>query len=219
MDRPPGSRLEKVLADFAEQHGVLDRAREQMRALSVTTPSKDGAVEVTVGADGRPAGIRFVGRQFREMAAPQLSDSVMEALATARAEVAARVTTVLLAANFRLSAAVEGVSEDELFMPEAISEAPSVCWRRLVQVARVAAAGPAPVRKSGWERAGGTVGPWAPGAQEAATAPDTARARPQGPLWGRPGARPVSSHTPLPAELHDAVMALRDAVCDAVCDS
>ncbi len=102
MDRPGGSRLERVLADFAEQHGVLSSAREQLRALSVTALSRDGAVEVTVDADGRAAGIRFVGRHFRDMTAPQLGSSVMDALTTARSEVEARAAAALATAGFRL---------------------------------------------------------------------------------------------------------------------
>ncbi|MFF5552991.1 YbaB/EbfC family nucleoid-associated protein [Streptomyces olivaceoviridis] len=190
MDRPPGSRLEKILADFAEQWGVLSRAREQMRALSVTACSKDGVVEVTVGADGRAAGVHFVSQRFRELAAPQLGDSVMEALTTARTEFAARTTAVLTAANIRLPMAAEGAHEDEPPSPEAIREAPSVCWRRLVREARTMAVGPGPVRDSAWTR----------------------------PLWGRPGTLSALPHTPLPSELYEAVTALRDALCDAVCD-
>ncbi len=191
MDRPPVSRLEKILADFAEQYGVLSRAREQMRALSVTACSRDGVVEVTVGADGRAAEVHFVSQRFRELAAPQLSDSVMEALTTARAEFAARATAVLTAANIRPPMAAESAGEDEPLIPEATREAPSVCWRRLVREARAVAVGPAPVNDC-------------PGAR---------------PLWGRPGTRSASPHTPLPSELYEAVIALRDAVCDGVCDS
>lgn len=140
MNTPSGSRLERVLADFAEQYGALARAREQLRALSVTARSRDGVVEATVDADGRPTGIRFVDKRFREMAAPQLGGSVLEALTTAQAEVAARATALMTAANLRP------------------------------------------------------------------------------PLWGRglPGTSSASPLAPLPAELREAVTALRDFVCDAV---
>ncbi len=99
METSPGSRLEKVLADFAERYGTLSRAREQMRALSVTARSRDGVVEVTVGANGHAAWIHFVDKRFRGMAASQLGASVLEALTTARAEVAARAAAVMTAAN------------------------------------------------------------------------------------------------------------------------
>lgn len=191
MDRTPGTRLEKILADFAERYAVLTRAREQMRALSVTACSRDGVVEVTVGADGRAAGVHFVSRRFRELAASQLGDSVMEALTTARTEFAARAIAVLTAANMCLQVTVEGASGDEPPGPEAVRETPAVCWRRLVREARAAAVGPGPVHDSTWAR----------------------------PLWGRPGTPSALPHTPLPSELYAAVTALRDAVCGAVCDA
>ncbi|MBZ9645409.1 YbaB/EbfC family nucleoid-associated protein [Streptomyces sp. PSKA30] len=151
METSPGSRLEQVLADFAERYGTLSRAREQMRALSVTARSRDGVVEVTVGANGHAAGIRFVDNRFRGMAAPQLGDSVLEALTTARAEVAARAAAVMTAANLLPALPAQPV----------------------------------------------------PGGEPT-------RSRPQGPLWGR---RP-SLPTPLSPELREAVMALRDSVCE-----
>ncbi|WP_151483143.1 YbaB/EbfC family nucleoid-associated protein [Streptomyces albicerus] len=156
METSPGSRLEKVLAEFAERYGTLSRAREQLRALSVTARSRDGVVEVTVGADGHASWIRFVDDRFREMAAQQLGDSVLEALTTARAEVAARAAAVMTAANLLPALPAQPV----------------------------------------------------PGGEPT-------RSRPQGPLWGRGPSLP----TPLPPELREAVMALRDSVCDAMSDS
>ncbi|GGJ58731.1 YbaB/EbfC family nucleoid-associated protein [Streptomyces brasiliensis] len=216
METPPG-RLEQVLADFAEQYGAVTRAREQMRALSVTARSRDGVVEVTVDADGRAAGIRFVDKRFREMKAPQLGESVLEALTTARAEVAARATAVMTAANFRLPPSVEPVPCDDPVPPGAVREGPSVCRRHLVREARTVASGPVAVRDAGVLKTGGTVGAW-----EAGTGlRDATRPRPQGPLWGRsrPGTRSSSPYTPPPAELRDAVMALRDSLCDAASDT
>ncbi|MFJ7495185.1 YbaB/EbfC family nucleoid-associated protein [Streptomyces sp. NPDC097727] len=219
MDRPPGRRLEKVLADFAEQHGVLTRAREQIRGLSVTARSRDDVVEVTVDADGRAREVRFVDKRFRDMTAPQLGESVMEALATARAEVAARATAVTTTANFRLSTSAEPMALDGPAAPDADRDAPSVCWRRLVREARTVTAGLVPVRDPAAVKADGTVGTWGTGVQEAGPGlRDTPRSRPQGPLWGRdrPGTRSPATRTPPPVELREAVMALRDAVCDVV---
>ncbi|MFB7510421.1 MULTISPECIES: YbaB/EbfC family nucleoid-associated protein [Streptomyces] len=217
MNTPPGSRLEKALADFAEQHGTLARAREQMRALSVTARSRDGVVEVTVDADGRAAGIGFVDKRFREMLAPQLGDSVLEALTTARAEVAARATAVMMAANLRLPRCAEPAHRDEPVSPDTVPDTPSVCWRRLVGEARAVVSGLASVREPGVLKADSAVGTW----EATAGFLETSRSRSQGPLWGhsRPGARSTSAHAPLPAELRDAVMALRESVCDAVRDS
>lgn len=148
METSPGSRLEKALADFAERYGTLSRAQEQMRALSVTARSRDGVVEVTVGANGQAAWIHFVDKRFRGMAALQLRDSVLEALTTARTEVAARATAVMTAASL---------------LPALPAQ---------------------PTPRNG-----------------------PTRTRPQGPLWGR---RP-SPCAPLPPEVREAVMALRDS--------
>ncbi|WP_181387186.1 YbaB/EbfC family nucleoid-associated protein [Streptomyces sp. Act143] len=100
-------RLELALADFAERYGALTRAREQIRALSVTACSRDDVVEVTVGADGRPASIRFVDERFREMPAAQLGNSVMEALGTARAEVEARFSAAMNSVGLPVQASRE----------------------------------------------------------------------------------------------------------------
>ncbi|MFE9628080.1 YbaB/EbfC family nucleoid-associated protein [Streptomyces sp. NPDC006527] len=99
METSRTGRLENVLADFAERYATLSRAREQLRALSVTTRSRNGVVEVTVGAHGQPVRVRFVDQRFRGMAAPQLDGSVLEALTTARAEVGARAAAVMAAAD------------------------------------------------------------------------------------------------------------------------
>ncbi|MFD6530960.1 YbaB/EbfC family nucleoid-associated protein [Streptomyces sp. NPDC060184] len=98
MDTPPAGRLEQVLAEFAERYGALSRAWEQMRTLSVTVPSSNGVVEVTVGADGHAAGVRFTHEGPRELTARQLGESVREALTTARAEAAARATAIMTSA-------------------------------------------------------------------------------------------------------------------------
>lgn len=224
MEALPGSRLEKVLADFAEQYGILTRARAQMNALSVTACSRDGVVEVTVGADGRASQLRFVDKRSREMAVPQLADDVLQALKTARAEASARAAAVLMSAKFRLPVPVPVVPvRNEPVVPEEMPQTPSPCWRRLVREARAVAAGSAPVRVSGVVKADSGVGAREGGTQEAAGTgvSDVPGSLPQEPLWGRTssGTRPSSQHAPLPTELLEAVMALKDAVCDAVCDS
>ncbi|MER6165538.1 YbaB/EbfC family nucleoid-associated protein [Streptomyces violaceorubidus] len=186
MDRPGGRRLEAALDDFAEQHGVLSRAREQIRALSVTARSGDGVVEVTVNAEGRMAGIRFVGRRFREMTPGQLGESVMVALATARSEVVARTTAVVATASRRLPEALEAAASRAPASPGPARDAPAVCWRGFVREARAELTEPAGSRP-----------------QEPLWGPS------------RPRARCAAGHPP-PFELREAVMALRAAVCLAV---
>ncbi|SNX88309.1 YbaB/EbfC DNA-binding family protein [Streptomyces sp. TLI_55] len=107
METPPVRRLEQALADFAQRYAALTRTREQLRALSVTACSRDEVVQVTVGVDGCPASIRFVGERFRQMPPAQLGDSVVEALGTAQAEVAARLSAAMTSAGLPVQAARE----------------------------------------------------------------------------------------------------------------
>ncbi|MBE8478028.1 YbaB/EbfC family nucleoid-associated protein [Streptomyces justiciae] len=113
METPPVRRLERALADFAERYKTLSRAREQMRALSVTARSRDDVVEVTVSADGSPARIRFVDERFRQVPAAQLGDSVVEALGTAQAEATARISALVTATWLRLPPPAEPRSWEE----------------------------------------------------------------------------------------------------------
>ncbi|MFF5499842.1 YbaB/EbfC family nucleoid-associated protein [Streptomyces aquilus] len=107
METPPVRRLEQALADFAQRYMALTRTAEQLRALSVTACSRDDVVQVSVGVDGCPASIRFVDERFRQMPAAQLGDSVMEALSTAQAEVAARLTAAMTSAGLPVQATRE----------------------------------------------------------------------------------------------------------------
>ncbi|MFF5139323.1 hypothetical protein ACFY6U_06195 [Streptomyces sp. NPDC013157] len=175
-------------------------------------------MDVTVDADGRAAGISFVDGRFRETRAPRLGDSVLEALTTARAEVAARATAVMMAANLRLPPSTNHAHRDESAMFHTmIRDTSSVRWRRLVREARAVASGPVAARESGGVRAEGVAGRWDPAAEVL----DASRSRPQGPLWGRsrPGARSAPAHAPQSPELRDAVVALRESVCGAVGNS
>ncbi|GGM25027.1 hypothetical protein GCM10010129_81970 [Streptomyces fumigatiscleroticus] len=211
MDTPRGSRLERALSDFAEQYRSMTRTLEQMRALSVTARSRDDAVEVTVHADGRAVGVRFVGGGFREMTAQRLGDSVMEALSTARAEVTARVTALLTTADVHLSAAAEHMTWHQALASEPVPEAPPVCWRRLVRAARAMVVGPVPVHVPGAVKAQGAVGARRSGTRDGGPRrQDQPGSGPPGPLWGRSrsGMRSPGSHAVSPTELREAVMAL-----------
>ncbi|MEV7080913.1 YbaB/EbfC family nucleoid-associated protein [Streptomyces sp. NPDC093516] len=213
MNTPPANRLEAALAAFAERYEALARVREQIRALSVTACSRDGVVEVTVDSDGRAANVRFVDRRFREMTPSQLADSVREALATARTEVVARATAVVSAANLRLLPAAHRPCTEQ--STAGFDEVPSSCWRRLVREARsLTTAGPIPAREPDTLRAWGDTVRREAGTAVLMAAPQ----RPQGPLWGRrrPSPRSGPSQDLLPAELREAVLALRNSVCDAV---
>lgn len=83
-------QLRAAMADFSRQHQALVEARDEVRAISVTVRSKDGAVEVTVGAQGEPTGLRFPQGKYRTMTAEKLASSVLEAVALGRREVTER---------------------------------------------------------------------------------------------------------------------------------
>ncbi|MFB7598543.1 YbaB/EbfC family nucleoid-associated protein [Streptomyces sp. NPDC056160] len=99
MNGPTGSELQDALAGFTKKHESLLKAREEMKAISVTVRSKDGCVEATVGAGGEASGLRFPDNKFKEMTGKALATSVLEALSRARAEASARATAILRAAG------------------------------------------------------------------------------------------------------------------------
>ncbi|MFE9611369.1 YbaB/EbfC family nucleoid-associated protein [Streptomyces sp. NPDC006012] len=103
MDAQHGSRLQQALAAFVRKHEALLKAELKLTELSVTAQSRDGAVEATVGVDGETSGVRFPNNMFQGMSGQALADSVMEALTTARAEVAARRVGIMEAAGRHLT--------------------------------------------------------------------------------------------------------------------
>ena len=212
MDVSPGSRLQEVLADFAEQYRALSKDSEQIKALSVTARSRDGVVEATVGADGRASAIRFTSMRFREMQGPALAGSVLEALTTARTEADARATAIVTSMEYRLSARLAPLLWSEPVTGGASRPGPVMCWRRVVREARSVAEGGA-LRGSGgvMDQGGHAECEALLGPGEAETSP------PQGPLWGWDRSGPPSPfrHGPLPAELCEAIITLGAAVCGA----
>lgn len=220
MDASPGGRLQEVLAEFAEQHRALSKAREQMNGLSVTAQSSNGVVEATVGADGRASAIHFTGNRFREMTGPALAGSVLEAQTTARAEAAARATAIVMSVGSRLSEPLTPMASSEPAAGGASGPRPVTCWRRVVRQARSLTDDRPSVPETGTTRATeGVIDCRGHARSEAAPAPREAEPPcPQRPLWGRdrPGPPFPLRHGPLPAELHDAIIALSDAVCGAV---
>ncbi|MFD8810919.1 YbaB/EbfC family nucleoid-associated protein [Streptomyces sp. NPDC059627] len=81
----------QAMAEFEKQRDALVRAREEISAVSVTARSRDRAVEITLGADGSPSGLRFLDNKHRTMTGKALAASVLEAMARARAELTTQV--------------------------------------------------------------------------------------------------------------------------------
>ncbi|MFB7502325.1 MULTISPECIES: YbaB/EbfC family nucleoid-associated protein [Streptomyces] len=94
MDNSPQQQLQQAMAEFAAKHKALIEAKEQVSAISVTARSKDGSVEVTVGAKGEASGMRFPNNKFQSMSGQALAASVLEALSVARTEAATRATAI-----------------------------------------------------------------------------------------------------------------------------
>jgi len=81
----------QAMAEFEKQRESLVKAREEIAAVSVTARSKDRAVEVTLGSDGSPSGLRFLGNKHQTMSGKALAASVLEAMARAREELTTQV--------------------------------------------------------------------------------------------------------------------------------
>lgn len=93
MDDSLQQQLQQAMSEFTKQHDSLMKARDEVMSLSVTTRSKDRAVEVTVGAQGEATGMRFLDNKHQTMSGQQLATSVLEALSGARQEIADQVAT------------------------------------------------------------------------------------------------------------------------------
>lgn len=84
-------QLQQAMAEFTKQREALVQARDELSSVSVTVRSKDRAVEVTVGAQGEPTGLRFLNNKHQSMSGQELASSVLEAMTLARVELADRV--------------------------------------------------------------------------------------------------------------------------------
>ncbi|CAM5294981.1 MULTISPECIES: YbaB/EbfC family nucleoid-associated protein [Streptomyces] len=86
---------QQALAQFMKKREALMEARQQIKSISVTARSRDGAVEITIGTDGTPSGLRFPNNKFKEMTGQALAASVLEAMAASRAQVTSRATAIM----------------------------------------------------------------------------------------------------------------------------
>ncbi|MFE6894446.1 YbaB/EbfC family nucleoid-associated protein [Streptomyces sp. NPDC057694] len=115
MDDALHKQLQQELSDFTRHHEALVKARDEMAALTVTARSKDKAVEVTVGAQGEPTGLRFLNNKHQTMTAQKLAASVLEVLTTARQQVAQEATARFAeVSDFGLGIAGSGLKDLDL---------------------------------------------------------------------------------------------------------
>ncbi|MER7930255.1 YbaB/EbfC family nucleoid-associated protein [Streptomyces sp. NPDC096057] len=98
----------QALEDFKKQRQALMDARKEIQSISVTARSKDGVVEVTVGHDGAPSGLRFPNNKFKEMTGQALAASVLEAMTTCRTQMTSRAMAIIQAAGTTAPTGLDG---------------------------------------------------------------------------------------------------------------
>lgn len=84
-------RIAAARAELAAVQAAAARTEGELRDASATVRSRDGAVEITVGARGELTGLRFLNDRHRSMSGARLADSVLEAVGRGRADMAQRV--------------------------------------------------------------------------------------------------------------------------------
>ncbi|MDW4906220.1 YbaB/EbfC family nucleoid-associated protein [Streptomyces sp. ADMS] len=95
MSQSIEDRVAKAMAHLKATEEAVAKAQGELDAASVTARSADRSVRVAVGAKGELTALEFLDGKYRNMAASQLSASVLEAANAARAEMARRVIDTL----------------------------------------------------------------------------------------------------------------------------
>ncbi|WP_299531699.1 YbaB/EbfC family nucleoid-associated protein [uncultured Streptomyces sp.] len=88
---PIERRIARARAELEAVQAAVARAESELRSASVTTRSRDRAVEATVGPQGQLTHLRFLDNKYRNMTATQLASSVLEAAEEGRSAMAHRV--------------------------------------------------------------------------------------------------------------------------------
>ncbi|MFJ5266792.1 YbaB/EbfC family nucleoid-associated protein [Streptomyces sp. NPDC088387] len=84
-------QLDQAMADFETQRLALLKAREEIAAMTTTARSKDRVVEITLGADGQPNGLRFLDNKHQTMSGKDLANSVLQAMSRAHQQLMTQV--------------------------------------------------------------------------------------------------------------------------------
>lgn len=87
MSDYPDELEKKLAAANAELESVqaaVAEAERQLTVFSSSVLSKDGSVEVTVGAQGELTALRFLDGKYRSMSASQLANAVLDTVQEAR---------------------------------------------------------------------------------------------------------------------------------------
>ena len=101
--------MEGLAEEYNRQAGQLRDMYGKLSELTATAHSKDRMVTVTVGSRGQIREIEFDPRVYRKLSPSELSESVMEQIGAATAEIAERTRELM--APF----VPEGLPYEEIF--------------------------------------------------------------------------------------------------------
>jgi DNA-binding protein YbaB len=121
MSSPFQDQLDQAMAALREQQAKIGQTQQELRQASFSVRSKDRMVTATVGAQGELRDLKFHSDEYRSMARAELSAALVEVVAAAREQAAAKVAETFqpfLGAGAKLRESMTGGSEfDELFAP------------------------------------------------------------------------------------------------------
>jgi DNA-binding protein YbaB len=87
-------RMDEWAQGFAKKAERYQAAQEQTEQIRLTASSSDGAVKVTVGADGGVTDLVF-SNKARSFPLPELSAAILSTMRRAQADIANKVATVM----------------------------------------------------------------------------------------------------------------------------
>lgn len=148
MSEPLEDRLAAAMARVQATQEAVTRAETELRQASVTVRSANRAVRVTVGAQGELRNLEFLDGRYRNMAASELSATILETMAQARSEMAHRVvdTFAPITANMPDGRLAESTDWERIFgslLGEPTRERQSSAMNRLRDEIHEDDAGPA----------------------------------------------------------------------------
>ncbi|HXV94790.1 MAG TPA: YbaB/EbfC family nucleoid-associated protein [Pseudonocardia sp.] len=87
----PREELDRLVAEFTEQHQQLLAAQQRLSEVSATVTSPRNVLTVTVGAAGQLEEVRFNNRDYRNMGPEDLGELVKRTIEDARAALADQI--------------------------------------------------------------------------------------------------------------------------------
>lgn len=84
-------RISRARAHLEETRAAVARVERDLGGATATVRSSDRSVEVTIGAQGELAGLKFLDNKYLNMTGTQVASAIMEAAGKGRQEIAQRV--------------------------------------------------------------------------------------------------------------------------------